>query len=72
MREGPDYCPGYLITLPGTDETFRAYLHWDKGHDLRMRYDGQEPTAPLLDCIETLAGAIGEQEQYVLRKAKER
>lgn len=79
MRTGPnmhteigelDTCPGYLIRLPQVNEAARARMHWEHG-SLEHRYDGQEPTGTLLDCIEILVSQISEVESEALYRAQD-
>jgi hypothetical protein len=64
-----EVCPGYLITLPQVQETARARVHWEKGL-LKERYEGEELTGVLFDCIEILNGAVGDLEMQVSSEAR--
>jgi hypothetical protein len=46
-------------------------VHWEKGL-LKERYEGEELTGVLFDCIEILNGAVGDLEMQISSEAANR
>ena len=67
----PTVCMGYTVKLPEVAEVSRARLWFDKAQ-LSLWCRGDEPTEPLMTCVEELVIQISAVEAHAMDEASKR
>jgi hypothetical protein len=67
----PSVCMGYTVKLPEVAEVSRARLWWEKAQ-LSLWCRDDDPTEPLMTCVEELVIQISAVEAHAMDEANKR